>query len=105
MAAFTRTLGWCTNRSTGSLRPKTHTSASSALADGQPHPHVAYGVFLDKQGRFAQYLPMLKRPLERNPQSFDTRFGLGKALLHVGQLEQAAEMLERGSREAIRQLC
>jgi tetratricopeptide (TPR) repeat protein len=57
-------------------------------------PYLAYGVFLYKQGRLEESLPMLRQALALDPQSFDTKFELGKALYQAGQFDQAARMLE-----------
>jgi tetratricopeptide (TPR) repeat protein len=67
-----------------------------AVGLGSPeyHPYLAYGAFLDKQGRADESIPMLERALSFDPGSADTRFELGKALNQSGQLAAAAQVLE-----------
>jgi tetratricopeptide (TPR) repeat protein len=64
------------------------------LTDTEFHPYHAYGVFLNKQGRSAEGIRMLKRAFDLNPAAVETRFELGKALYQAGQLNEAATTIE-----------
>jgi tetratricopeptide (TPR) repeat protein len=64
------------------------------LSAGEYRPYLAYGAFLDKQGRPAQSIEMLEKALSLQPEIVDTRFELGKALYQAGQLAAAARVLE-----------
>ncbi len=64
------------------------------LAAGEYRPYLAYGAFLDKQGRPDQSIEMLQKALSLEPAIADTRFELGKALYQTGQLAAAAGVLE-----------
>ncbi|PYV11421.1 MAG: hypothetical protein DMG07_19280, partial [Acidobacteria bacterium] len=60
-----------------------------ALAGGQYRPYFAYGVFLFRQGRAGESLPLLERAVALDPGAAEARFELGRVLLHLGRLERA----------------
>ena len=64
------------------------------LTDTEFHPYHAYGVFLNKQGRTAESIRMLKRASGLNPAAVETRFELGKALYQSGRFDEAATTIE-----------
>lgn len=56
--------------------------------------YLAYGVFLFKQGRMTESLPLLEQAFRLQPGDADVRFELGRALYHAGKLSEASQVLE-----------
>jgi tetratricopeptide (TPR) repeat protein len=61
------------------------------LAGKEYRPFLAYGVFLYRQGRMEESLDLLRKAAERNPAAAEAHFELGKVLLHLGRLAEAAQ--------------
>ena len=64
------------------------------LGPGEYRPYLAYGAFLDKQGRPDRSIEMLQKALSLESDNVDVRFELGKALYQSRQLAAAAQVLE-----------
>jgi Flp pilus assembly protein TadD len=60
-----------------------------------PGPAVGLGLFLVRQGRGAEAIPVLEDALKRFPNSADAHTHLGRALLENGQTNDAIPHLER----------
>jgi tetratricopeptide (TPR) repeat protein len=63
-------------------------------------PQTAYGLFLVKQGRAAEAIPMLEAAVKLDPRSGDAVTYLGRALLEGGRVEEAVRRLEQAVRTA-----
>jgi protein O-GlcNAc transferase len=60
-----------------------------------PGPGIGFGLFLMRQGRSAEAIPVLDEVLQRFPNSADAHTYLGRALLDNGRAEDAIPHLER----------
>ena len=68
-----------------------HAGDAAAYED----PRVDYGVFLVRQGRAAEALPILEKAIRARPASARAHAEIGRAQIEEGNLEAAASSLER----------
>jgi Flp pilus assembly protein TadD len=67
-----------------------------ALCQGRDAgPATAYGLFLVRQGRGAEAIPVLEEALKHHPQSAEAQTCIGRALLESGRNADAVPHLER----------
>lgn len=64
-------------------------SPASEQAKGEETPHLPYGVFLFRQGRFSEARNLLERAAADRPRSARAQFELGRLLYQLGELDKA----------------